>query len=168
MFCCAGFVLAQSGFVRSAGQPIPGATVTLTQNGQTLTTMTDRDGHYGFYSVAPGVWNVTVEMFGFEPLKKDVDYSAATGPVNFEIQLKPSQALQRMQQFARGGGGAQSGGPGGFRATPADLRGRMAQEPTEQAARARTGDTTQDQELQNEMNAEQQSAGLPSGQCWRQ
>ena len=153
---------AQSGFVRSGGQPIPGATVTLTQNGQTLTTVTDQDGHYGFYSVGPGIWNVTVEMFGFEPLKKDVDYSAAaaSAPVNFEIQLKPSQALQRMQQFAQGGGGGgQGGGAGGSRSG-----GGTNGAASNGGRRAQSGDTAQDQELQNEMNTEQQSAALlPSG-----
>jgi hypothetical protein len=141
MVCVVGCAAAQSGFVRSAGQPIPGATVTLTQNGQTLATVTDRDGHYGFYSLGPGIWNVAVEMFGFEALQKEVDYGAAAGPVNFEIQLKPSQALQRMRQFAQGRGGV-AGGAG--------------------AGRARSGDNTQDQELQNEMNTEQQTAVLPS------
>ncbi len=148
MVCAAGCVLAQSGFVRSADQPIPGATVTLTQNGQTLTTVTDKDGHYGFYEVGPGTWSVTVEMFGFDPLKKDVDYSAAKGPVNFEIQLRSSRALQRMQQSAQGGGG------GGGMAGSAQTAGG--------GGRARSTDTTQDQALQNEINMEQQSAVLPT------
>jgi len=143
LIVCAGCAAAQSGFVRSGGQPIPGATVTLTQNAQTQTTVTDRDGHYGFYSVAQGSASVTIEMFGFETLKKDVDFSAAKGPVNFEIQLKQSQALQRMQQFAaREGGAARPAAAGGM-------------------ARARTNESTQDQELQNELNAQQSAASLP-------
>ncbi len=116
LVCAAGCVAAQTGgFVKSSGQPIPGATITLVQNGQTLTTVTDRDGHYGFYEVAPGTWTVTVEMFGFETLKKDMDFASAKGPVNFDIQLKESQMLQRMQRFAQGGGGTGGPGGGGFR-----------------------------------------------------
>ena len=152
MLCLAGCLAAQSGFVRSSGQPIPGATVTLIQDGHTLTTVTDRDGHYGFYSVGPGVWSVSVEMFGFETLKKDVDYSTSKGPVNFDIELQPSPALQRMQQFAQraaAGGAGPAGGPG--------LRGAQG------AGRTRTNETanTQDQQLESELNA-QESAVAPT------
>ncbi len=93
-------LLAQSGFVRSGAQPIPGATLTAACSGQVLSTVTDADGHYGFPPLAAGDWSVTVEIFGFETLKKQVDYSAAKGPVNFEIQLKQSAFAQRMVQFA--------------------------------------------------------------------
>jgi hypothetical protein len=157
MLCATGCCLAQSGFVKSAGQAIPGATVTLVQNGQTLTTFTDRDGHYGFYSVAPGTSSVTVEMFGFETLKKDVDFGAASGPVNFEVQLKQSPFLQRMQQSAAqggsGGGDGARGSDGGGASGPAGRPG---------AGRARSTDNAQDLELQNELNA-QQSAVAPPG-----
>ncbi len=86
--------------MKSGDQPIPGATVTITQGGQTLSTVTDQDGHYGFPLLAPGTWTVTVEMFGFETLKQDVDYAGAKGPVNFNLQLKESPLLQRLQQYA--------------------------------------------------------------------
>ena len=105
---------AQSGFVRSNHQIIPGATLTAKQGERTLTTVTDQDGHYGFPPVAPGVWSVSIDMFGFEPLQKDVDYSAAKGAVDFELTLKESQILQRLRNLqarSRAGG---SGRPGGF------------------------------------------------------
>ena len=159
MVCMAGSLAAQSGFVRSGGQPIPGAAVTVTQNGQTQATTTDKDGHYGFYSVGPGNCSVTVEMFGFETLKKDIDFSAAKGPVNFEIQLKPSQALQRMQQFAQRGGGATGGPAGGLRGGTGSGPGAVAGG----TGRTRGGDNAQDQELESAMNAgEQSAAAVPS------
>ncbi len=167
LLCVAGCAAAQvGGFVRSSGQAIPGATVTLVQNSQTLSTVTDRDGHYGFYSVAPGAWSVTVEMFGFQTLKKDVDFSTATGPVNFEIQLKESQMLQRMQRFAQAGGGGQGQG-GGFRGGAPGGGTPGTQQTQRGAAGSATGrnrdtNNTQDQELQNELNA-QQSASAPTG-----
>jgi Carboxypeptidase regulatory-like domain len=88
---CEG-AFAQSGFVKSGGQPIPGATVTVTRRGTTFSTVTDPDGHYTFPLLASGSWTVTIEMFGFETLQKDVDYSALKGPVNFDLELKPSLA----------------------------------------------------------------------------
>jgi hypothetical protein len=167
MVCVAGCVAAQSGFVRSGGQAIPGASVTLVQNGQTLTTVTDRDGHYGFYSVAPGSWSVTIEMFGFDALKKDVDFSTSTGPVNFDIQLKPSQMMERMQRFAQGGGGAGgAAGPGGVRGSANPNGGGTngnAAAGGQGSARARATDNSAlDQEIQNELNS-QQSGDMSTG-----
>ncbi|MGH9583428.1 MAG: carboxypeptidase-like regulatory domain-containing protein, partial [Bryobacteraceae bacterium] len=86
--------------MKSGGQAIPGATVAIAQGGQERSTVTDADGHYTFPTLAPGDWMVSVQMFGFEPLKKTVDYAAAKGPVNFEIKLKESPLVERTRQFA--------------------------------------------------------------------
>ena len=91
---------AQSGFVKSGNQPIPGATVTFAQGDKSFSTLTDSDGHYVYSLLGPGTWTVGIEMFGFESFKQDVDYSAAKGPVNFNLQLKESQMARRMKQFA--------------------------------------------------------------------
>lgn len=95
---------AQSGFVKSAGQAIPGAVVTASQGTQSVSTITDTDGHYGFALLPPGAWQIKVEMFGFDPLRQDVDFAAAKGPVNLEIHLTEPAYLRRMQP-----GGATSG-----------------------------------------------------------
>lgn len=109
LFAGAGSLLAQSGFVKSGGQPIPGATVTATQGTQTLNTVTDADGHYVFPVLNPGPWSITVDMFGFDPLKTTADYSTAHGPINFNLILKASPVLQRLQQFAAQRNGAAGG-----------------------------------------------------------
>lgn len=110
-------LLAQSGFVKSDGQALPGATVAATQSGQSFSTVTDGDGHYTFPPLASGAWSVSVDMFGFEPFKKDVDYGTANGPVNFDLQLKESPMLQRLRQAASQTGGAPGRQPGNGRAT---------------------------------------------------
>ncbi len=128
LLAACGSAFAQSGFVKSGGQPIPGATVTLTQGDKTISTVTDGDGHYAFPPLSPAAWTASVEMFGFETLKKDVDYGSNKTQVNFDLQLKPSPILQRLQQFARA------------------------------ANRAGTDNTQQvDQQLENELNSQQQS-----------
>ncbi|HEY7210717.1 MAG TPA: TonB-dependent receptor [Bryobacteraceae bacterium] len=99
---------AQSGFVRSNAQPIPGATITATQGRETFSTVTDADGHYGFPPLAPGAWNVSVEMFGFDSLNQQIDYATSPGPVNFELHLKESPMLRRIQQFASQRGQSQN------------------------------------------------------------
>ncbi|HEX4810030.1 MAG TPA: TonB-dependent receptor [Bryobacteraceae bacterium] len=115
----AGAACAQSGFVTSGGKPIPGATITATQGSQSFSTVTDQDGHYGFPPLGSGQWSVTIDMFGFDPLKKDVNYSAADKPVNFDLQLKEPAILQRLREFqarrngAPGAGGRPGSGQGG-------------------------------------------------------
>jgi trimeric autotransporter adhesin len=159
---------AQSGFVKSAGQPLPGSSITITQGTQTFSTVTDQDGHYGFPPLAPGTWSVTISMFGFDPLKKDIDYSTAAGPVNFDLQLTESPVMQRMrarQNGALAGGSSATNGPGtgaaGNGASAVNRRagagagGQNAR--SGQSGRA-SGDQTVDQDLQNELNAQQNSS----------
>lgn len=147
---CTG-LFAQSGFVRSSEQPIPGATITITRGDQTLSTVTDADGHYGFPLLAAGTWTVTVEMFGFETLHENVDYAAAKGPVNLNLQLKESPLLQRLQQYAAHRSGASGSQPG--------AGNRTGVSPNSSAA-GRAGQQI-DQQLENELNSQQQSSATP-------
>lgn len=155
-------LFAQSGFVKSGDQPIPGATVTASQGARTFSTVTDPDGHYGFEPLGPGAWTVTVEMFGFETLKKDIDFSAARGPVNLDLRLKPSPVLQRLQQWAARRSGAPMGN-----AAPGGNAAHLSNRPDSAArpggfAQARAAANSQiDQDLQNELNAQQQSSAAP-------
>ncbi len=139
-------------------QAIPGATVAITQAGQTFSTVTDSDGHYGFPPLAAGNWSVMVDMFGFQPLKKDVDFSAAKGPVNFDLELKPSQMLQRLQQFAARRNG-QVGGPAGFGSSNA--AGNAAVGTGRRGASAGQANQQFDQEIQSAVESQQQSAAAP-------
>lgn len=141
IFGAAQAAYSQSGFVRSADQPIPGASVTVAQNGQSFSTVTDQEGHYSFPLLGGGEWNVAVQMFGFETLRKQVDFAAARGPVNFDLKLAQSQMAQRMQNFAAGQNGQAAGGRTG-------LAGGQNQNQF-------------DQQLQNELQSQQQSAVSP-------
>ncbi len=143
VFVACGEIFAQSGFVKSGDQPIPGATITVSQGSQTFSTVTDADGHYVFPPLGAGTWTVSIEMFGFEPLKKDIDYASATAPVNFSLQLKESPILQRLQQFAA----RRNGAPGTAASSP--------------ATNAQSGTQQIDQELQNELNSQQQTIAAP-------
>lgn len=107
-----GVLEAQSGFVRSGSQAIPGATVTATQGDQKYSTVTDGDGHYTFPPLKEGTWVVEVSMFGFAPAKQEVDYASTTKPVDFTLLLADSPFLQRMRQIQQraSGGGANGGG----------------------------------------------------------
>ena len=104
-FWAAGGVLyAQSGVVKSANQPIPGATVTATIGDRKLVTTTDQNGHYAFSGGPAGDCSIEVRMFGFDAATKKSN-CADTAKIDFALQLQESPVAQRM---ARMGGGAGS------------------------------------------------------------
>jgi uncharacterized GH25 family protein len=47
-----------TGFVRSAGLPIPGAAVTTSRDGRQLSTYTDENGAFSFDALEPGAWKL--------------------------------------------------------------------------------------------------------------
>lgn len=136
-------LLAESGTVKSDGQPIPGATVTVVQGDRTFSTVTGTNGEYHFQSLGPGTWSVSVEMFGFNTLTRNVNYDAVKKPVDFELELKPSPVLQRLQAFEQRR--TQMAGPGG-----------------ESGPAATASNQQIDQVLQNELNSQQQSVSVSS------
>ncbi len=142
--------LAQSGFVKSAGQPIPGATVTATQGAQTVSTVTDADGHYSFPPLGAGSWSVHVEMFGFDPLQTDIVFETAKAPVNFDLALREPAFMRRMRVGQAGARNPISPVPGGA------VAGGRENSPD---ARSAAGANQLDAELQNELNSD--SSGVP-------
>jgi trimeric autotransporter adhesin len=87
---------AQSGYVRSGNQPIPGATVTATQGNQKVSTVTDADGHF-FLPVETGDWKVEITMFGFDPLRQTLKLSPAQA-VHLQLKLTESPLAARLRQ----------------------------------------------------------------------
>src|ERR1700733_9340675 len=79
LFLIAGLLLGpgalsatqQTGSVRAADLFIPGATVTATQGSAKVTAYTDDNGRYSL-DLTPGVWDISIEMFGFTPLHERV------------------------------------------------------------------------------------------------
>ena len=99
-----------TGAVRSAGLPIPGATVTATQSGRKITTTTDDAGRYEL-DLPRGTWNVEANMVAFTPVRREVVVGDAPVSADYALEVR---AAQTQQQSARGPGG---GPPGqrGFR-----------------------------------------------------
>ena len=92
--------LAQTGIVRSGGQPIPGATVTATENGQTVSTTTGPDGRYALPAIGAGKGTIAIEMFGFEPQNKGAALGESATSIDFNLQLRTSDSARRIAQFA--------------------------------------------------------------------
>lgn len=84
--------IQHTGLVRSADQPIPGATVTAVQGGARLTAVTDENGFY-VLDLTPGPWDLEVEVFGFETARRSIymsfkDFSPTT--LDWVLHLKGS------------------------------------------------------------------------------
>ena len=98
------FAFSQSGTVKSGGQPLPGATVRATQGERVLTTLSDAAGEFKFDNkMTPGAWTLDVSMFGFTPLRKDVQIGVNSTKVDLTLQLGTFAG-----NFGRGGGRGQN------------------------------------------------------------
>lgn len=79
---------AQTGIVKSEGQPIPGATVKATQGDRILLTLTDDNGAFKFDGMTPGAWIIEVDMFGFDHARKEVQITSNPTKTDFTLQLR--------------------------------------------------------------------------------
>ena len=68
------------------GIPVPGATVTVSQDGHALTAVTDEQGLYEFSDLADGAWKITIAMRGFATLKGTVSVAAGMKQGAWELQ----------------------------------------------------------------------------------
>src|SRR5215475_7360156 len=76
------------------GLPLPGATVTATKDGQTVTAISNLDGFYVFPDLADGAWTVAVSMPGFAELKQEVQVTPNAPPPKWELKLLPVDQIK--------------------------------------------------------------------------
>jgi trimeric autotransporter adhesin len=90
---------AQTGVVKFAGQPVPGATVSARAGKQTVSTTTDESGRYELPQLAPGTYTLEVQMFGFQAARKQIQINAESQPVEWslELQPRPKEPAQRSE-----------------------------------------------------------------------
>ena len=92
IFCLAALSIADAatgplrGKVIYAGFPVPGATVTASQNDVKQTSVTDAQGAYSFKDLADGAWKIEVDMSGFAKLNDEL---TAPNPKDFELTMLP-------------------------------------------------------------------------------
>ena len=119
MFTQAGTTLGSlTGTVTNSvnGQPVPGATLTLTPvpQGAPLTATTSTTGAYTFTGVAAGTHNLLAQMTGFEDARAQVTITAAQTatqnlslvprPVNLVISWNPNPTSVNPQNISCGAG----------------------------------------------------------------
>lgn len=86
LLSCAAPADEHRGTVKSAGLPVPGATVTATRGDTRLTAWTDETGAYRFPDLAPGSWRLEISMPGFETVSREIDSPA--GPLEWSVPVK--------------------------------------------------------------------------------
>ena len=96
-FAATGLLAAEHhGSVKSAGLPVPGATVTAIQGDKKIITTTDEQGAYSFPDLEDGAWTFEVELPGFTNLSRTVNIAASEIP-QFDLRLAPLHAPSQEQ-----------------------------------------------------------------------
>jgi trimeric autotransporter adhesin len=86
------------GTVTYHGLPVPGATVTITQNGKRLVTVTDTQGFYSFPTLADGAAALQIQMTGFSSLQQAVTVVPNASMTTLELaQLSMDQIQTTLQ-----------------------------------------------------------------------
>lgn len=87
LVCACAWATEYHGQVFTGGVPVPGATVTVTRDGKTFSTVTDEQGVYAFPDLADGTWKMEIQMRGFETLRNDVTVGPNLPQGKFELTL---------------------------------------------------------------------------------
>jgi len=102
ILCAVAWLLASSlaaaseyhGQVTFGGLPAPGATLTATQGGKQLVTITDQQGLYSFPDLTDGKWTIEVEMTGFAIVKQEVVIGPNAPAGKWELKLLPLDQIK--------------------------------------------------------------------------
>jgi hypothetical protein len=95
-FCCILACLAFATTARASenhGQvtynslPVPGVTVTATQEGKKFSVVTDQQGYYSFADLADGKWKLQIEMTGFSSMDQDITVAPKAPAAKWELKL---------------------------------------------------------------------------------
>lgn len=81
------------GTVIYGGFPVPGAAVTASSAGRTVTVTTDVNGRYSFPDLVNGTWKLHVEMMCFEPLDREITVSPGGTGETVVLSLLPMEKI---------------------------------------------------------------------------
>src|SRR5438309_545104 len=82
------------GIVKSAGIPVPGATVTAVQGDKKIATTTDDSGAYDFPDLADGIWTINIEMLGFAKVSNEVAVAAQSPNPEWDLKMLSASDLK--------------------------------------------------------------------------
>ena len=92
------FASGHHGKVMFGGFPVPGATVTLSRDDQTFTTVTDEDGSYSFSNLADGAWSIQVKMLCFAEIQQKIVVSPSAPAASWELKMLPLSEIKAQTQ----------------------------------------------------------------------
>ena len=76
----------ESGYVRAADQPVPGATVTATRGEAKVVGYTDENGRYSL-DLPSGTWDIQIEMLGFTAARQQLTVGSEAGSRDFTLEM---------------------------------------------------------------------------------
>jgi hypothetical protein len=88
------------GQITFGSYPVPGATVTLTQGANTITTVSDAGGLFHFDGLANGPAKVQIQMLCFVTVKSDVTLSPQTPAAVWKLTLLPLGRIIALSRLA--------------------------------------------------------------------
>src|SRR5687768_14435097 len=83
------------GQVTFNGVPVPGVTVTATQGPSKTAATTNQDGIYHLADIADGLWTLTIELFGFATITRDVTVPVTEDPPPDVLSVRSFDELTR-------------------------------------------------------------------------
>jgi hypothetical protein len=83
------------GRVVFSGVAVPGAVVSVTQHGRTVSATSDEDGAFAFDDLDPGVWTLHVEMRGFARAEREVTVPAGDAPLTIALKMSRYEEIVR-------------------------------------------------------------------------
>jgi hypothetical protein len=83
------------GQVTFNGVPVPGVTVTATHGDRKVSVTTDQDGIYQLADLADGVWNLAIEMLGFDTIEHEITVPAEHEPPPAALAVRSFDDLAR-------------------------------------------------------------------------
>jgi hypothetical protein len=84
------------GVVKFGGLAVPGATVTAAQGDKKLTAVTDDQGVYDFPNLSDGLWNIEVDMLGFEPIKREIAVSNEAPSPEWDLKMQSFDQIKAL------------------------------------------------------------------------
>lgn len=81
------------GRVLSNSLPVPGARITATRDGQSVSTVSDARGAYEFADLPDGVWKIAVAMRGFASMEQDVTVAAGASAGEWNLKMLPLEQI---------------------------------------------------------------------------
>ena len=82
------------GVVEFNGLPLPGATVSVSRDGQKFAAISNEQGAYVFPDLADGTWKIQIEMLCFATIVQDVAAANGGPVVTWELKLLPLDQIK--------------------------------------------------------------------------